>query len=82
MFYHGGMKKDVFVHLELFVSLMDQPERRSANYIMLGTSTFSARWGHAGDFASVASGIPACTTCLLVLLNNTNIPSLCLMCSQ
>lgn len=70
LFYHGGLKRDVYVHFELFVSLMDQPERRSANYIMLGTSTFTARWGHAGDFASVISGIPACPACFARLTSN------------
>lgn len=70
-FYHGGLKRDVNVYLELFVSLQDQPERRSANYIMLGTSRYTARWGLALDFVAVASGIPACGNCFAALLRQT-----------
>jgi hypothetical protein len=70
-FYHGGVKKMVRVHLDLFCSLQDQPERRSANYIMLGGSKYTARWGLAGDFAAVASGIPACSVCWSNLLTGT-----------
>jgi hypothetical protein len=44
-FYHGGKRHNVIMYLELFASLQDQPERRSANYIMLGTSNFTAHWG-------------------------------------
>ena len=57
---HGGM---VRVYLELFASLQDQPERRSANYIMLGGGKYSAQWGLAADFASFALGVPSCTEC-------------------
>ena len=73
VFYHGGLRENVLVHLDLFVSLMDQPERRSANYIMLGTSTFTARWGHAGDFTAMASGIPACASCMQSKLGMTGL---------
>ena len=68
VFYLGSRRQNVNVHLELFVSLQDQPERRSANYVMLGTSTYTARWGHAMDFAAVAAGIPSCSHCLMQLL--------------
>jgi len=44
-FYYGLLKRNVTVHLELLVSLQDQPERRSANSIMLGGSMYTARWG-------------------------------------
>ncbi len=70
-FYSGMFKKTLLCTLNcLFVSLMDQPEQQSANYVMLGTSNYTTRWGHAGDFASVASGIPACCACLAVLLSS------------
>ena len=68
--YHGGIRKMVNIHFELFCTLQDQPERRSANYIMLGTSNYTARWGVAGDFAAVVSGIPACKTCWSNLLQD------------
>jgi len=63
-FYHGGIQKNVRVHLELLASLQDQPERRKANYIMLGRSSYTAQWGLALDFAAVASGIPCCKHCM------------------
>jgi len=69
-FYHGGLKRNVRVHLEMFASLQDQPERRKANYIMLGKSTYTAQWGLALDFSAVAMGIPACRVCLQELLVN------------
>ena len=64
-FYSKLVKANIQVHVEMFVSLQDQPERRSANYVMLGGSRFTARWGHAIDFAAVASGVPSCRDCLL-----------------
>ena len=55
-FYSKLVKANIQVHVEMFVSLQDQLERRSANYVMLGGSHFTAQWGHAIDFAAVASG--------------------------
>ena len=60
------------MHLELGASLQDQPEQYSANLITLGGGTFAARWGHAGDFAAVAFGLPACTSCFAGLLMLAN----------
>jgi hypothetical protein len=68
IFFHKGIGTNVKVYLELFASLQDQPERRSANYVMLGGSTYTARWGLALDFAAVASGVPACSYCLTALM--------------
>ena len=62
-FYHGGLKRNVKVYVEVFASLQDQPERRKANYIMLGRSTYTAQFGLSMDFAAVASGITACKNC-------------------
>ena len=70
--YHGAQQCDVCDHLELFVSLQDQPERQSANYIMLGTSSYTARWGLVLDFVSVASGIPACKNYLKFMLRHSS----------
>ena len=58
------------VHGEIFVSLQDQPERRSANYIMLGNGRYTARFGMAIDLCAVAAGIPACSKCFEKLLRN------------
>jgi len=59
-FYHGTLKKNVTVYLELLVSMQDQPERRAANYIMLGSSTYTARWGVSLNTMEVACNIPSC----------------------
>ena len=63
-FYHGGIKKDIIVYLELFASLQDQPERRKANYIMLGGSKYTPRWGYSLDFPVVSKFVPACNACI------------------
>ena len=77
------------VHIEMFVSLQDQPEHCHANFIMLGGGKYSAQWGHAVDFAPIASGIPACTECLDRLLNSSlshaqcaKVSALCLNCTN
>ena len=41
-FYHGKLKYNFWFHLELFVSLQDQPEQQSSNYIILGMSSYTA----------------------------------------
>jgi len=64
MFYSKVAGTQIPVFIDLFASLQDQPERRSANYIMLGGSRYAARWGHAGDFAAIASGVPGCEKCV------------------
>ena len=69
-FFHEGLKCNVCVFASLFCSLMDQPERRSANFLMLGRSRYTAKWGIAMDFVAVASKIPACETCWLSILHN------------
>eukprot|EP00521_Asterionellopsis_glacialis_P012161 CAMPEP_0195305838 /NCGR_PEP_ID=MMETSP0707-20130614/36894_1 /TAXON_ID=33640 /ORGANISM="Asterionellopsis glacialis, Strain CCMP134" /LENGTH=1004 /DNA_ID=CAMNT_0040370041 /DNA_START=447 /DNA_END=3461 /DNA_ORIENTATION=+ len=63
-FYDFASRTIVPVYVDMFVSMMDQPERRSANSIMLGTSTYTARWGMSLDFTSVANTIPTCAECL------------------
>jgi hypothetical protein len=69
-FYHGGNKRNVTVYLEVFASLQDQPERRSGNFIMLGGSKFTAKWGLACDLAAVASVVPACSNCINALMKS------------
>jgi len=62
-FYHGGLKHNVIAYLDLLALLQDQPERRSANYIMLGGSTYTACWGVAMDISLVASCVASCASC-------------------
>ena len=62
-FYSGAEKKFMNVHAELFVTLQDQPERRGANYIMLGNGKYTSRFGYAVDFLQVYEKIAACEKC-------------------
>jgi hypothetical protein len=59
MFYHGGLKRMVSVHVELIASVQDQPERRASNCLMLGSSRFFARWGYSIDLKSVQKLLPS-----------------------
>jgi hypothetical protein len=70
LFYHGGLKTNVRVYAEIFASLMDQPERRKSNAVLLGGSSFTARWRTCANFASIASKVKACKRCFEKLLNN------------
>ncbi len=78
-FYHGGLKRNVIVYLDLLASLQDQPERCSANCIMLGTSKYTACWGLAMDIGAVASRVLSCASCLSLLTNGI-INSNCSIC--
>ncbi len=73
----------VTVYLELLLSLQDQPERRGANYLMLGSGKYSARWGYSGNLTNVVSNIPTCTECLerLQHIGTTELPY-CPMCTN
>ena len=67
-------RKKINIHAEIFATLQDQPERRSANFISLGNSKYTSRFGYAVDLCAVASGIPACNNCLhSILLNKSQI---------
>lgn len=57
---NGGM---VRVHVEMCASLMDQPERRSANFLMAGNGVYAARWGYAMNLLAISKVLPACDTC-------------------
>ena len=73
LFYHGGLKRNVRVYAEVNVSLMDQPERRGSNYIMLGGGTYTSRWRHSADFSCLSSKIQACHDCLENVLRRNQI---------
>ena len=85
LFYSKRHGRFVHVYLELFASLQDQPERRSANYIMLGGGKYTAQWGRAADFASIALGVPSCTECMRRLfswsiISSSEVPHSCRNC--
>ena len=47
---------------------MDQPERRGANYIMLGGGTYTSRWRHLANLSYVSANLQACDDCLANVL--------------
>lgn len=61
-------QREVRVHAELSCSLMDQPERRGANSMMAGNSTYGARWGYSANFVAIKERIVPCRTCETKLL--------------
>ena len=63
MFYYGKVKEFVRVHVELLVSLMDQPERRSATFLARGNSNLGARWGYSVSLNDVQHTLVPCTVC-------------------
>lgn len=69
-FYSAKQKKMINVGGEIFVLLQDQPERRSASYIMLGNGRYTVRFAIAIDLCVLAAGIPACSKCFEKLLKN------------
>jgi len=69
LFYHGKLKKNVKVYLELLCSLQDQSERRSCNYIAMGNSHYTATWGVSLDYSQVYKHLPACDNCWFHLAN-------------
>ena len=58
-----GIEKITF-SAEMFVSLADQPERRSGNSLLAGNSNSHRRWRYAGNTQKILSTIPACKDCL------------------
>ena len=69
-FYERATKKMVRVHAELFVGIQDQPERRGANFLALGNSTYHARFGHSINFKAAHNVLKACKDCYHRLEHN------------
>ena len=80
MFYCSSLKKTIAVYVEMMVSLQDQPERRSANCIMLGSGQYTARWGYSANLSAISSWLPACKDCFHSLLHGTVMPGHCATC--
>jgi hypothetical protein len=74
--YHGVLKKEVEVFLQLYAILQDRPERSSSTRILSGNSVSTARWGHTGKLSFVYGTLPACQICFRdCLLHNAPITS-------
>ena len=61
--YSAIEKKNIRVYGDIFSSLMDQPERRSSNCLMLGNGLFSSRWGYSLNLKKLQNVIPSCSSC-------------------
>jgi len=62
-YFFEGSKSMVPVYAELSLSLQDQPERRSANYLLGGNSTMHGRWGYSADIVALSTVLPPCERC-------------------
>ena len=67
VYFYEGTKSMVPVYAEFSVSLQDQPERRSANYLLGGNSTMHGRWGYSVDTVALSSVLPSCDFCWEIL---------------
>jgi len=63
-FYMGACKQYCDLRCYPLVSLMDQPERRGANYIGLGNAIWTARWGFSANHKELYANLKACADCL------------------
>ena len=77
---HG---KYVRVHVEVFVSLQDQPEKRQSIYVAMGNSLQTPRWGYSANLSQVASVIPSCDQCHSVMLRDESVvQTACILCDN
>ena len=70
VFYYMQERRNVVVHFDIVTSLGDQPERRSMNYLMLGNSTFSLRYGYASNVGAIWQYLLLCSICHNAMENN------------
>ena len=64
--------KYVRVHVEVFVNIMDQPEKRRINGILLGNSKYCPKWHTCCSIKYSSSKLPSCQSCFTNLLSNEN----------
>ena len=68
---------DVWYHLMLYGIFLflkktgDQPERRDLNYIMVGISNFSSRFGYSGYLNTIVQHLPPCESCFKQMSRNS-----------
>lgn len=61
--YSSVVGKDIRVYGDIFASIMDQPERRSSNSLMLGNGLYSSRWGYSCNLKELQLVLPPCSVC-------------------
>ena len=70
--YCARRRRNMFIRFEVITSLGDQPERRSMNYMMLGNSTHSSRYGYAANIGAIAMYLPPCEKCFTGMKEKRN----------
>lgn len=66
-FYMGCNKRTVRLNFELYATLQDQPERRTANKLIGGNSQFGCRWGVSADHGKLYNKWKACYHCIVLM---------------
>jgi hypothetical protein len=66
-FYMGCNKRTVRLNFELYATLQDQPERRTANKLIGGNSQFGCRWGVSADHGKLYNRWKACRQCVVLM---------------
>ena len=79
-FYCSLSKKKVRVYAQLLASIQDQPERCGANFMMLGSSLYAARFGYMFNGQENAASLPSCQSCHNMLLQKGQRDSNCQVC--
>ena len=80
LMFCGKTKKMKRVYGEMIASIQDQPERRGANNLMLGSSSHAARWGYKFDAKLNAHVLPSCDKCQASLVSDGQQPTECTEC--
>jgi hypothetical protein len=60
----NGIPEEITFSAAMFVSLGDQPKRRSGNKLMAGNSRAHTRWRKAVDHVKLCHVLPACKECM------------------
>ena len=53
IFYSKALNKNLYVYFKLNACLMDQPERRSINYMVRGGGNFGSRFGYSANINQI-----------------------------
>ena len=61
------------IRLVKLLSIADSPERRSSNFIKLGTGTHATRWGYSLNVNAKRSSLVTCNTCLQLMISRGQI---------
>jgi len=71
-YYYAHTNDLIKVRLSILVITMDQPERRKRNYVLLGNSKPSNRWGYiVTDYLETSKLLPCCEQCFEALKYDT-----------